>query len=40
METISSRKNSKIVHMKKLGASREHRRASNEYLCDGEKASA
>ena len=35
MEKISSRKNSKILHMKKLGASREYRRTCGEYLCDG-----
>jgi len=37
METISSRKNEKIVRLKRLGASRGDRRAFGEFLCDGEK---
>ncbi len=37
MERITSRKNPKIQHMKKLGASREYRYECGEFLCDGEK---
>lgn len=37
METISSRKNPIIVHMKKLGASADYRREHREFLCDGAK---
>lgn len=36
-EPISSRKNEKIVRMRKLGASRAARREFGEFLCDGEK---
>ncbi len=34
---ITSRKNEKAVHMKKLGVSKEYRRISGEFLCDGVK---
>ena len=36
-ETITSRKNEKIVHLKKLGADRSYRYACGQFLCDGEK---
>jgi len=36
-EAISSRKNEKIVRLKKIGASRAARREFGEFLCDGEK---
>lgn len=34
---ITSRKNPRVVHFKKLAASTEYRRACGEYVCDGEK---
>ena len=34
---ITSRKNEKAVHLKKLGASGEYRREHGEFLCDGGK---
>ena len=34
---ITSRKNPRVTHFKKLAASAEYRRASGEYVCDGEK---
>lgn len=37
MVDITSRKNEKAVHMKKLGSSKEYRRISREFLCDGIK---
>ena len=37
METITSRKNEKVIHLKKLGADRAYRRSSGAFLCDGEK---
>ena len=36
-EVIKSRKNEKIVHMKKLGSSASYRRETGETLCDGVK---
>ena len=36
-EIIKSRKNEKIVHMKKLGSSASYRRETGETLCDGAK---
>ncbi len=37
MDEIKSRKNPLIAHMKKLGADSDYRRASGEFLCDGDK---
>ena len=37
MERITSRRNEKIIHMKKLGADSAYRRACGEFLCDGRK---
>lgn len=37
METITSRKNPLIIHMKKLGADAGYRRECGEFLCDGAK---
>lgn len=37
MERISSRKNSLIVHIRKLSSDSAYRRECGEYLCDGEK---
>ena len=37
MERITSRRNDRIIHMKKLGADRAYRRESGEFLCDGIK---
>lgn len=37
MERITSRKNPRIVHMKKLGTSREYRNETGEFICDGIK---
>lgn len=37
MEHISSRKNSILVHMKKLANDASYRRECGEYVCDGEK---
>ena len=37
MEVITSRKNAKIQHLKKLGASKAYRTECGEFLCDGEK---
>ena len=37
MEQITSRKNSKIQHLKKLGASKAYRTECGEFLCDGAK---
>ena len=37
METITSRKNPYIVHLRGLGRDGAARRASGEYVCDGEK---
>lgn len=36
-ETITSRKNERIVHLKKLGTSASYRRECGETLCDGHK---
>lgn len=36
-EIIKSRKNEKIVHLKKLGSSASYRRETGETLCDGAK---
>lgn len=36
-ERITSRKNEKVMHLKKLGASAGYRRESGEFLCDGDK---
>ena len=35
--TIASRKNERLCHLKKLGASADYRRERGEYLCDGLK---
>ena len=37
METVTSRKNAYIVHLRRLTADGEYRRMSGEYLCDGMK---
>jgi len=37
MLTITSRKNERIVHIKKLGADAAYRRECGEFLCDGYK---
>lgn len=37
MERITSRKNPKIQHLKKLGASKSYREECGEFLCDGRK---
>lgn len=37
MEKINSRKNSYIVHLRRLGADGEYRRECGELVCDGEK---
>lgn len=37
METITSRKNKQIAHIRKLGSDSGYRRTSGEFLCDGEK---
>ncbi len=37
METISSRKNPLVVHMKRLGSDRSYRMECGEYLCQGAK---
>lgn len=37
MKTISSRKNEKTVHLKKLGSDRAYRHRCGEFLCDGTK---
>ena len=37
MERITSRKNPKISHLRRLGTSREYRAESGEFLCAGEK---
>jgi len=37
MERITSRRNDRVIHMKKLGADRAYRRDCGEFLCDGEK---
>jgi TrmH family RNA methyltransferase len=37
MNEITSRKNPLVVHLKKLGADGDYRRARGEFLCDGEK---
>lgn len=37
MERITSRKNAKVQHFKKLGTSREYRSEHGEFLCDGHK---
>ena len=37
METLSSRKNAHIRHLRELAADGAYRRASGEYLCDGIK---
>ena len=34
---ITSRKNQRLCHLKKLGASADYRREAGEYLCDGRK---
>lgn len=37
MERITSRKNPKIQHLKKLGSSKSYRSECGEFLCDGRK---
>lgn len=37
MERISSRRNPLCLHLKKLGASRDYRELSSQFLCDGIK---
>ena len=37
METITGRRNSKIVHLRRLGSDRKYRYEHREFLCDGEK---
>ena len=37
IETITSRQNPLMTHLRKLAASRSYRRKSGEYLCDGTK---
>ena len=37
VETISSRQNPLMTHLRKLGSSRSYRAKSGEYLCDGTK---
>lgn len=37
MEHITSRKNPKIQHLKKLGSSKSYREECGEFLCDGRK---
>ena len=37
MEHITSRKNPKIQHIKKLGSSKAYRTECGEFLCDGRK---
>lgn len=37
METITSRQNALMTHLRKLAASRTYRRTCGEYLCDGVK---
>lgn len=37
MESITSRQNALMTHLRKLAASRSYRRACGEYLCDGVK---
>ncbi|MGI6012925.1 MAG: TrmH family RNA methyltransferase [Oscillospiraceae bacterium] len=37
METITSRKNQLIAHIRKLGSDSSYRRTSGEFVCDGEK---
>jgi len=37
METITSRKNPQVQHLKKLGMDRAYRDACSEFLCDGVK---
>ncbi|MBO4831454.1 MAG: RNA methyltransferase [Oscillospiraceae bacterium] len=37
MERLTSRRNDRIVHMKKLGAERAYRRLCGEFICDGFK---
>lgn len=37
MESITSRKNRIICHLRKLSADREYREAQREFICDGEK---
>ena len=37
METLSSRKNAYIRHVRQLAADGAYRRAQGEYLCDGRK---
>lgn len=37
MERLTSRRNDRIVHMKKLGAYRAYRRLHGEFICDGVK---
>ena len=37
VETITSRQNPLMTHLRKLGASRSYRQKSGEYLCDGTK---
>ena len=37
METITSRKNEKIVHLRRLGSDRKYRYEQRQFICDGEK---
>ena len=37
VETITSRQNPLMTHLRKLGSSRSYRVKSGEYLCDGTK---
>ncbi len=37
MEIITSRKNEKLLHLKRLVADSEYRRVSREFVCDGNK---
>ena len=36
-EYVTSRKNDKVVHMKRLGADKGYRSRCREFLCDGDK---
>ena len=37
MERITSRRNDRIIHLKKLGSDRAYRRQCGEFICDGTK---
>ena len=37
VETITSRQNPLMTHLRKLASSRSYRKKSGEYLCDGTK---